>query len=145
MKEVKLGLAYNVGLAISGIFKKKTDFRLKYINYLQSQRFDLICLAEKCEIDFANDYNAQLKDCLTKKNKIENKLPIATKEYVEDYLFKVSKMPEYKAALDEEKANILKPIKEKINEFDEKIAEIKLNQEVIKDLEHIKHVQDEFY
>ena len=145
MSQVKLGWGYNLGLTVAAIFKSKTAFRNQFLRHLQNSRFEYVALVDKCENEFHNEYLKELNDCEVRKKNIDSNKPIATKEYIEDYIYKVKQMPVYKEALDKEKAEILKPLVEKIKEFDEKIAHIKLNQEVINDFSHVKNVQDKFY
>lgn len=145
IENIDMGWKYNLGLAISGVVGAKTPFRIQYKKHLFEKKLELYKIKENIENDFHNEYVRELNKCKDMKESINNKLPIATREFIEDYINRVEKMPEYKKILDEEKEKILKTVFKDIEIIEAQENEIDFRMGVIEDFKNNKHTHNKFY
>ena len=145
IENIDMGWKYNLGLAISGIVGAKTPFRIQYKKHLFEKKLELYKIKENIENDFHNEYVRELSKCKDMKNSIDSKLPIATREFIEDYINRVEKMPEYKKILDEEKEKILKTVFKDIEIIEAQENEIDFRMGVIEDFKNNKSTHNKFY
>ncbi len=121
---MELGWKYNLGLAVSSVFGAKSTFRSAYRRNLLDDKKRLLNCIEDLEKQFEVAYKEEIDKCIEMKKRIENKHPIATKDYIERYIDRVNKMPEFKEIIEEGKEKYLLPIQKELKEVEAKIGEI---------------------